>query len=263
MTSWPPPGLGVAAIWLLGLAPATQAEMNQAVAEPSLELNALRPREVLGNLECTMMAGRGAASGSAVVVLATASGARFSVLDGAGTLVADTLPFRPHHYRLGRQKNGTPVVGLGDLRLNSKQSRPVDSPEPVRVYVGKHVVYDSDKAWDFIVAHDGSSFAVHEPLAGGVPRLVVHDLELGRKRYFDLDTRLARVNAYEVDHMIDYTLDSREIMFQSAHADAMGIGTYWFYPVNEGTVRRIAVKNDYGALLISSRGATSHIDRKT
>ena len=227
--------------------------MNQAVAEPSLELNALRPREVLGNLECTMMAGRGAASGSAVVVLATASGARFSVVDGGGSLVADALPFRPHHYRLGRQKDGTPVVGLGDLRLNSKQSRPVDSPEPVRVYVGKHVVYDSDKAWDFIVAHDGSSFAVHEPLAGGVPRLVVHDLELGRKRYFDLDTRLARVNAYEVDHMIDYTLDSREIMFQPAHADAMGIGTYWFYPVNEGTVRRIAVKNDYGALLISSR----------
>ena len=118
------------------------------------------------------------------------------------------------------------MVGLGDLRLNSKQSRPVDSPEPVRVYVGKQVVYDSDKAWDFIVAHDGSSFAVHEPLAGGASRLVVHDLELGRKRYFDLDTRLARVNAYEVDHMIDYTLDATEVMFLPAHGDARGMGTY-------------------------------------
>ena len=227
--------------------------MNQAVAEPSLELNALRPREVLGNLECTMMAGRGAASGSAVAVLATASGARFSVLDGAGTLVADTLPFRPHHYRLGRQKDGTPVVGLGDLRLNSKQSPPVDSPEPVRVYVGKHVVYDSDKAWDFIVAHDGSSFAVHEPLAGDSSRLVVHDLELGKERYFDLGTRWGTPNAYEPDHMIDYTLDAREIMFQPAHGDARGMGTYWFYPVDEGPVGRIVVEDGQSALLISSR----------
>ena len=227
--------------------------MNQAVAEPSLELNALRPREVLGNLECTMMAGRGAASGSAVVVLATASGARFSVVDGAGGLVADVLPFRPHHFRLGRQKDGTSVVGLGDLRLNSKQSRPVDSPEPVRVYVGKQVVYDSDKAWDFIVAQNGSSFAVHEPLAGGSSRLVVHDLELGKERYFDLGTRMTPVNAYERDHMIDYTLDATEVMFLPAHGDAMGMGTYWFYPVDEGRVQRITVEHGRSALLISSQ----------
>ena len=146
-------------------------------------------------------------------------------------------------------------MGLGDLRLNSKQSRPVDSPEPVRVYVGEDVVYDSDKAWDFIVAHDGSSFAVHEPLAGGASRLVVQDLELGRERFFDLGTRMTPVNAYEGSHMIDYTLDAREIIFRPVHADAMGIGTYWFYPVNEGPVERIDIgtEDSWGAVLISRR----------
>ena len=132
MTPWPPPGLGVAAIWLLGLAPATLADMNGAVAQPSLESAALKPREVLGNLECTMMAGRRAASGWAVVVVPSAAGARFSVVDGGGSLVAYALPFRPHQFRLGRQEDGTPVVGFGDIRSNSKQFRPVASPEPVR-----------------------------------------------------------------------------------------------------------------------------------
>ena len=253
MTPWPPSGLGIAAIWLLGLVPASQAEVNGSVADPSLESAALKPREVLGNLACTMMAGRGASSGTAVVVVASATDARFSVVDGGGSLVADTLPFRPHHFRLGRQQDGTPVVGFGDLRSNSKQFRPVASPEPVRVYVGEQVAYDSDKAWDFLVAHDGSSFAVHEPLAGGASRLVVHDLELGTERNFDLGKRMTPVNAYERDHMIYYTLDAREIMFQSARGDAMGIGTYWFFPVNEGPVQRVAVEDDFGAVLISRR----------
>ena len=253
MTPWPPPGLGVAAIWLLGLAPATLADMNGAVAQPSLESAALKPREVLGNLECNMMAGRRAASGWAAVVVPSAAGARFSVVDGGGSLVADALPFRPHQFRLGRQEDGTPVVGFGDIRSNSKQFRPVVSPEPVRVYVGEQVAYHSDKAWDFLVAHDGSSFAVHESLAGGASRLIVHDLELGKERHFDLGTRMTPVNAYERDHMMFYTLDAREIMFHSARADSMGTGTYWFYPVNEGPVRRVAVEDDFGAVLISRR----------
>ena len=238
-------------IWLLWLAPAALADTNCTVAQPSLESAVLKPREVLGNLECTMLAGRGAASGSAVVVVRSETGARFSVVDGGGSLVAGTLPFRPHQFRLGRQQDGTPVIGLGDLRLNSKQFRPVASPEPVRVYVGEQIAYDSDKAWDFLVAHDGSSFAVHEPIAGGASRLVVHDLELGTERNVDLGTRMTPVNAYEGDHMIDYSLDASEIMFQPAGGDDMGIGTYWFYPVNEGPVQQVAVEDDLGAVLIS------------
>ena len=112
---WSSVGLAVA-LCLLFLGPGTPAEPNQAISGSPLESTALKPREVLGNLECTMMAGRGAATGSAVVVVGSASGARFSVVDSGGSLVADTLPFRPHHFRLGRQKDGTPVVGLGDLR---------------------------------------------------------------------------------------------------------------------------------------------------
>ena len=214
---------------------------------------ALRPEEVLGNLECTVMPGRGAASDTAIVVLRTETGARFSVVDGRGTVVSDNVPFRPHHYRLGKRNDGTPLVGLGDLRLNSKTSRPVDSPEPMRIYLGKQLVYESEKAWDFIVAHDGSSFAVHEPLAGDGSRLVVHDLDRSEERHFDLGTRMTPVNAYEREHMIAYTLDGTEIMFHPSDGDAMGVGTYWFYPVGDGPTRRITVEGGRSAFLISSR----------
>ncbi len=95
------------------------------------------------------------------------------------------------------------------------------------------------------MAHDGSSFAVHEPIAGGASRLVVHDLELGKERYFDLGTRMTPVNPYERDHLMFYTLDTSEIMFQSTRADAMGIGTYWFYPRNDGPVGRVGGKLTY------------------
>ncbi len=144
------------------------------------------------------------------------------------------------------------VVGLGDLRLNSKTFRPVDSREPVRVYLGDQVVYEWEKATDFSVAPDGSSFAVHEPLAGGASRLIIHNLDLGEERHFDLGDRMASYDAYERSHTMSYNLDGTEIMFHVSRPDAMGLGTYWFYPVGDGGVRRVTVEGGTGAFLISS-----------
>lgn len=225
-----------------------------AAPAPEPERDAvLHPFEVLGNLECTMVAGYGAASGTALVVLPTATGARFSVVDGRGAVVGDALAFRPYAFELGRRADGTPVVGLGNLRGTTGTFRPPDTSEPVRIYLGEHVVYKSDKVWDFRVAPDGSSFAVHEPLAGDASRLVVHNLELGTERHFDLGARMTPDNAYQKSYTMNYSLDGTEIVFQVFQADSMGKGTYWFYPAGEGKTRRIAVEGGLGAVLVSSR----------
>ena len=213
---------------------------------------ALAPDEVLGNIECTLVGGLGAGGETAIVTLPTVAGARFSVIDGEGTVLWDDLPFKPHNYKLGRGNDGVLVVGLGDLRRGSETFRPMDSPEPLRIYVGEHVVYETAKAWEFAVARDGSSFAVHEPHGGGASRLAVRNLALGTERHFDLGTRMTPSNAYEVEYALDYTLDGREVTFMPAHADAQGIGHHSFYPVDEGKTRRVTVENSWSATLVSS-----------
>ena len=102
----------------------------EAPAEPAYPGDAtLLPAEVLGNLECRMLAGRRAAAGSAIVALPHGAGAKFAVLDADGTVAGGTLPFRPNHYRLGRRSDGTPLAALADLRLNSGTFRPENTPE--------------------------------------------------------------------------------------------------------------------------------------
>ena len=259
-------------------------EQTDIVQEPTAPAEfgfdtSLDPADVLDNLECRMQAGRGVAGDVAVVVLPTDGGAKFSVVDGEGAVADGFLPFDPHSIRLGRRKDGVPVVGLGDLRLNSGTFRPPESPAPVRIYMGEQVVYESEKVYNFRIARDGTSFAVHEPLAGDASRLVVHNLDLRTERHFDLGTRLTPENAYDPGHTMRYTLDGTEVMFWSTHADSWGNGDYWFYPAGEGSMRhivvsgvvdgdspparqgaqvdgvarRIVVENGAGATLISSR----------
>ena len=225
----------------------------RATATPSLAYDGrLRPSDVLGNLECNMALGRGAAAGTALVALPHGAGTRFSVVDGDGAVFGDDVPFRANHLQLGRREDGTPLVGLGALRLNSKQFRPLESPEPVRIYLGDHVIYESEKVLDFLLARDASSFAVHEPLGSG-SRLVVRNLELGEEWHFDLRTGMMPTNAYESGHAMNYTLDGTQVVFQPAHADAWGQGTHYFYPVDEGRSQRVTVEKGLSALLVSSR----------
>lgn len=44
------------------------------------------------------------------------------------------------------------MFGFGALRLNSEVFRPRDSDEPVRIYHDDHVVYETNKAWNFGIA---------------------------------------------------------------------------------------------------------------
>ena len=218
----------------------------------------LRPEEVLGNLECDMASvpGQGGAAAAALVVLPHGAGARFSVVDRDGAVAGGVVPFRPNHYQLGRRADGAPLVGLGALRRNSKRFRSPDSSEPVRIYLGGKLIYESNKARGFLIARDASSFVVHEPSDAGASRLVVRDLALGEERYIDLGTRATPTNAYEGGPSIYYAMGGKEIaVYLPASSDAGGLGTYWFYPVGEGRPQRIAIEDVYSALVFSSREA--------
>ena len=202
---------------------------------------ALTPDNVIENPDCMLLPGRGRANDTAIVILPTSEGAHFTVLDGNGEVFGDTLPFLPHEYHLGRRADGTVLAGFGDLRLNSRHFRDRDTPEPVRVYMDGQVIYESDKTWRFSVAPDGSSFYVHEPLAGGASRLIVHNLDELAERHFDMDRRYTPSNDYESGFGVSYSSGSAEVVFGPVYE--YGRGAHVFFPVAaaDGDVREVHV----------------------
>ena len=212
---------------------------SQHFAPSIREAFALTAEEVLDNPDCQMLAGRGRAKDKAIVILPTPEGARFAVLDGQGEVFADTLPFFPHHYHLGKRADGTVLAGFGDPFLNSRRGRERHAPEPVRIYFDGTVVYESDKASEFAIAPDGSSFYVREPLAGGASRLVVRNLDLRTERHFALGGTYTPSNEFEPGFGTSFAVDAREIMFWPVYE--YGRGIHRFYPVGDSEVREVHV----------------------
>ena len=188
-----------------------------------------------------LLPGRGRANDTAIVILPTSEGAHFTVLDGNGEVFGDTLPFLPHEYHLGRRADGTVLAGFGDLRLNSRHFRDRDTPEPVRVYMDGQVIYESDKTWRFSVAPDGSSFYVHEPLAGGASRLIVHNLDELAERHFDMDRRYTPSNDYESGFGVSRMLEKRQRKYQVRRKFALGRPRSFPYPWYQNPALRYRV----------------------
>lgn len=199
----------------------------------------LAVEDVIDNPECRMIAGSGSAEGAALVVVPDSTGVRFGVLDADGTVFARSLNFMPNHLRLGRRSDGTLVAGLADLRLNSREFREPDAPEPVHIYVNDQLVYETAKAWNFGVARDGSSFFVLEPMAGEASRLLLRNLDLGEEEHFDLGSIFAPASAYDPGVIVRYTNLQDEVMFH--RGGDFGRGLYHFYSVDGGNARTIGI----------------------
>ncbi len=220
-------------------------EPTTPVVAPSLaDLEELTPEAVIDNFDCKMLPGRGRANDTGLVILPTPDGARFAVLNGAGQVFGDTLPFMPNHYHLGKRADGTVVAGFGALRRNSEVFREKDTPEPVRIYADGQIIYQTDKAWEFAVASDGSSFYVQEPLVGGASRLIARNLDLGTEHHVDLGTEYTSITDSEPGFVVSYSIGWGEIMFFPAYAEAAngyGRGRHRFYPVDGGASREIYI----------------------
>ena len=235
------PGLGGAGIPSGGPEPraagAGETAADGGRARPDWEF---APEEGLAIPDCGVEAGWGMPAGDVALVVVPdieSPGARFAVLDGDGTLFGGDLPFRPNHWRLGRRADGAVVAAFADRRRNSKVSRPPESPEPLWVYVDGGLAYESEKAWDFGVARDGSSFFAVEPLAGEASRLVIHNLNLGVETHHDLDREFNPFTEGESPYGAFYSQSAEEVMFWPPQQRDGVLGDYWFYPVGGGAPR--------------------------
>ena len=227
------------------------ARQLAATPEPPYD-GKLRPSDVLGSIECRMARGRGDAAGTALVTLPDGLSTKFSVVDGEGTVFEGTVPFRPNHLQIGRREDGATLVALGDLRRNSTQARPLDALEPVQIYLGGQLIYQSDKVWDFAVARDASSFAIHEPSGAGASRLVVRNLQLDEERHFDFGTRMTPTNAHEHNPAMGYTPDGTQVGLQRGNTRPWSERTYYFYPAGDGRSKRITAQDFFSSLVVSS-----------
>ena len=209
---------------------------------------AFKPQEVIGNHDCRFRAGWGNAAGRGLVLLPEEGGTRFEVLDGEGRIFGDTLPFVPNHYQLTRHTDGSVLTGFGDLRLNSLVSRPEETPEPVRIYRDGSMIYETEKAWNFGLAPDGSAFFVVEPTAGMASRLVIHNLNQDTEYHQDLG--YAYTPSFdELPYGIRFTANSAEVMMFPSFVT--GGKSHIFFPAN-GEDRRQITLEGRGAAVFES-----------
>ena len=225
--------------------PPAKAEAVPSPLPPAAQLALpLAPVNVIGNYDCGIAVGRGAAAGLAVVSVPAEGGGAFAVLNEYGEVFSGLLPFKPNHRRVGRQADGAVVAALGDLRWNSEVFRERNSPEPVRVFVDGLLTHQTEKALEFGVAPNGESFYLHEPLGEAHTRLVVRDLVFGEETHHDFGARFAPTNDYEVKFAPRYSNDGREVMFTPAGPDSFGVGSHLFVPVRGEGMRSVRVLSE-------------------
>lgn len=210
------------------------------------------PSQVFADIECRMSTGRGEASGIALISLPHGEDFGFAVIDANGVIFDGVLPFQPHNFDLGRRPDGSVLVGVADLRRNSGIFRPGDTDEPLRIFHDGQIVYETQKAWEFDIASNGTSFVVHEPTSGGASRLMIQNLDRGTEDQVDLGSRYSKTNEYDSGILLRYSLDETEVALVSSREDSRGKGDYWFYSIKDGSSRQISVKHGLSALLTSS-----------
>ncbi|MYD99473.1 MAG: hypothetical protein F4X98_19075 [Gammaproteobacteria bacterium] len=213
--------------------------------EPAARPNkALSAAALIDDPECSLQAGKGPASGVALLIVADGDKARFQVRDQGGILFGDELPFVPGLRSMGRQADGRVVVVLGDMKVHERDSQTPELYGPARVYWDGQIIYEHEKLWEFGVARDGSSFFVIEPLAGETSRLVVRNLDEMAEHHFDLGRRMTHFGNHGRAYGVYYSSGMSEVVF--GHAQELNdspVGDYWFYPNDGGTPRVVRIRS--------------------
>lgn len=271
-TKWAVPS--VMAWVLLGMAiSATTYHAQEDTPKP----NAFSPRKIIDHPLCRMGIGHRHAANIAVVVMPGATGgARFAVLDGGGTIFDGELPFFPNSHALGRGKDGSVLVGFGGSAPDKESILQADAEPaegPVHVYRDGTLIFETDGAWQFNIASNGTSFFVVEPQAKFIPRLVIEprlvvgNIASGTKHRFDIVDQLQDIyDAYgnDVYGRARYRRDAHTAAYSSTEDEIMIVPKYksWgytynrpgailFYSVVEGRPR-FGVFSHHAALLASS-----------
>ena len=203
---------------------ADSVQPNGEATVPLTRVAELTPAEVMGNPDCTMTPGTRLGGGMALVVVRGGETSRFAVVDGSGVVFGDTVPFGAIlDSSFARRSDGSVVVGFGrfdaELRLDSPfrgsaELATGDALKGAVVYQDGQVIYENGEATRFGLADDGSSFYVVEPLAGGVSRLAIRNLDLGRESHYELDA-LPIPSEEDLDQLfVRYSVDRSEVVVQ-------------------------------------------------
>lgn len=209
----------------------------------------LLPADVIdkeGWMDCQLARGRGDIADLAVVAVPDLgrmkaftkfadmeAPTRFSVLDATGALVFGELPFYPPQMKLGRKPSGPVIAGFGGLHMQPFRTALPERGQPLRVFMGDAVIYENDNAWLFDIASDGSSYFVVEPLGSErSSRLVISNLDQGVEFHHDLGTMFADEEGV-LTYLASYTPDNRQVHFQPISEFDQGIGTHYFFSVEE------------------------------
>lgn len=207
------------------------------------------PGDVIGNPDCVMKPGAKHGRGLAMVVVPGDDGSRFAVVDDSGVVFADTLPFPAvRDSSHARREDGSVLAGFAGGDVPPRRGSPFRrsaapfsaSAKGVVVYQDGQVIYEHREASRFGLADDGSSFYSMEPMAGGVSRLVIRNLDLGVETHHDLGNlpTADEGNAY----VLGYSIDQSEVIIQPfpffARNDSRQIG---FYPNDGSEPRRLTM----------------------
>ena len=197
--------------------------------------------KLIDELDCSMEPGRGDASDLATLIAPHESGARVFVVGHDGVLFEDDLPFEPDYARIGQQADGTVVAGFGDMSVGFLNIHPREHAKTVRIYINDRVVYENTNVWNFDIARDGSSFAVHEAVAEDASRLVIANIDLIRATYYHLGNDATPSDGYEPSCRMSYSKQQTEVQIWCAQTDPKGKGTYHFYPLEGNKIRRVHI----------------------
>lgn len=210
---------------------AGQADPEPALDEPWYELS---PEAVISRPDCDLVAGRGAAQGTAVVLIPRSEHeAWYVVVDENGVRFGGDLPstfgtFRDVHVAVGVRPDGSTIAALRSFRDGS-----------VEVVHDGQTIYRGADTWDFDLAPDGSSFVAVEPLAGG-SRLVLRNLDSGAEYHHDLEDSISDQGVpMGWRGFVQYAWYSATHTEVIVNANGVGGGTYRFYPLDGGNPREV------------------------
>lgn len=234
----------------LSLALDDDETVDETVSEPIYSGQQFHPDQVIGNPDCTIFFGNGSARDLSVVVLPNEAGQSFAIVDGSGVLSDGTIPFDANQFKLRRREDGTLVFAV---RKTSRvpRTRPSEEPlQPMQVYHDSHLVYESDNAWEFEMAPDGSTLAVHEPSTAGASRLVVKNFDAGTEHFVDLGDRLDYRKSNSATYRMRYSGEGSELIFPPLNY--YGNGVHHIYSLDDEAFYTVNIHGKRGAWISSS-----------
>ena len=188
-------------------------------------------------IDCQLIEGRDNQQDRlAAVVTSDRTTSLVTVVDGDGTLLSRDIHFRPNSVNVVRRSDGSILLGIGDTRKNSKEFRDPGSAEPIVVAHNNEVLFESDKAFEFGLAGDGSSFYAVEPTAAGTSRMIVRNIDAGTENHFDLGSMWA-ANNDELAYHASYLPTNEAVMV--APSDPATPGERYFFSSSSDRVTTI------------------------